>query len=135
MDSAGYDVQDNENVYELIRGAPTVIITRSVKDSEEYRPKWLGKIGGEEHGMGYNEEPWVGTGHNSPVETQSFVTLMISKKKDDEKDYRPKRKVEETKEDEVESVSDTSSESTSAKTKEEGRHGDDVDKTKRTKNK
>ncbi len=60
-DSVGYDVQENENVYELIRGAPTVINTRSVKDSEEYRPKWLGETGGEEHGMGYNEEPWVGT--------------------------------------------------------------------------
>ncbi len=49
----------------------------------------------------------------------------MSKGKDDEKDYRPKRKVKETKEDEVESVSDTSSESTSAKTK---------DNTKRAKN-
>ena len=132
-ESVGYDIEENDNVYELIRGAPTVIITRSAKESGEYRPKWLGQTGGKENGMGYDEEPWSETGRNSPLETQFFVTLMMSKGRDDDKDYRPKRKGMEAKEDEGVASSDTSSEITSSTTKDK-RKEVEVDKSSKTKN-
>ncbi len=91
-ESVGYDIEENDNVYELIRGAPTVIITRSARESGEYRPKWLGQTGGKENGMGYDEEPWSDTGRNSPLETQFFVTLMMSKGRDDDKATAPNEK-------------------------------------------
>jgi hypothetical protein len=78
--------------------------------------------------MGYDNEPWEGTGQNSQRETQFFVTLMMGKGQDDEKDYRPKRKAKEVKEDEIESVSGTSSETTSATTKDNNDKGQRVDK-------
>ncbi len=133
-ESVGYDIEENDNVYELIRGAPTVIITRSARESKEYRPKWLGQTGGKENGMGYEEQPWPETGRDSPLETQFFVTLMMSKGRDDEKDYRPKRKAEEAKEDEGVTESDTSSESTSWTEKDKGGRRAKNRKSKKKKN-
>ena len=65
-------------MYELIRGAPTAIITRSMREAEEYRPLWLEDKGGDEVGIAYPEEPWTRKGESSPEETRFFVTLMMS---------------------------------------------------------
>ncbi len=70
------DKGNERTVYEFIRGAPTAIITRTRRDAEEYRPKWLKKDDGKV--MGYEEEPWDKMECSSPEETRFFVTLMMS---------------------------------------------------------
>ncbi len=78
-------------MYELIRGAPTAIITRSMRDAEEYRPQWLEDQDSEEEGIGYPEEPWKQMEESSPEDTRFFVTLMMSGgDKEGGEDYTPK---------------------------------------------
>jgi hypothetical protein len=102
------DYDDGETVYELIRGAPTAIIIRTLHDAEEYRPKWLHEVDSEEEGIGYSDEPWKQKGESSPEETRFFVTLMMSGGGKEGEDYIPKESRKRGKEEKSES--DTSSE-------------------------
>jgi hypothetical protein len=114
-ETKGDDGDEDDRVYKLMRGAPTVIITRNPGDSREYRPKWLQEEDSSEEGMGYDEEPWVGGKESTPAQRHFVVTLMMSRgnNESDDEDYIPIPSGKE--EMSAESVSDDSSNTSKGK--------------------
>jgi hypothetical protein len=51
------DSENEDDVYRLIRGAPSFVVTRSAEESSLYRPKWLRNENNRAEGMGYVEPP------------------------------------------------------------------------------
>jgi hypothetical protein len=84
------DSEDEDEVYRLIRGAPSFVVTRSAEESSAYRPKWLRNEGNRAEGMGYIEPPPSTPYDNycNQNEVRFIVSLMISGK-DKEKSYVP----------------------------------------------
>ena len=84
------DSENEDEVYRLIRGAPSFVVTRSAEESSLYRPKWLRNENNREEAMGYNEPPaW--TPYDSYCDQKGvkfFVTLMMNSK-DKNKDFKP----------------------------------------------
>jgi hypothetical protein len=82
--------EDGDEVYRLIRGAPSFVVTRSAEESKAYRPKWLRNEEKRAEGMGYNEPPASTPYDNycNQDEVKFFVTLMMSGK-EKTKDFVP----------------------------------------------
>ncbi len=51
------DSENEDDIYRLIRGAPSFVVTRSAEESSLYRPKWLRNENNRAEGMGYIEPP------------------------------------------------------------------------------
>jgi hypothetical protein len=71
---------DDDNVYRLLRGAPTLIVARSNMDVADYRPRWIRNDRGCVEGLGYENEP------PSPrpleaIQSTFFTSLMMKSKK------------------------------------------------------
>jgi hypothetical protein len=84
--------ESDGEIYKLIRGAPSFVVTRSAKESSIYRPKWLKNDGDSVEGMGYNEPP-LPTPYDTycnPDKVNFFVTLMMKSAGNEKGEYVPK---------------------------------------------
>jgi hypothetical protein len=83
----GKDGQDDDdNVYRLLRGAPSYIITRSSIDSANYRPNWIHDLSLNEEGMRYDNEPPV---HPTSHYNHAFVTVLMMRNTGGGDNFRP----------------------------------------------
>jgi hypothetical protein len=48
---------EEDTIYRLLRGAPTLIVARSKIEAASYRPRWIHNAMGRVEAMGYEEEP------------------------------------------------------------------------------
>ena len=82
---------DDDEVYRLIRGAPTCVIKRSQAESEEYRPVWLKDQSRMNDGMGYDDAPSMECTRPTGRQCNFVVTLMMRNTKSGGEDYVPIR--------------------------------------------
>jgi hypothetical protein len=80
---------EDDTIYRLLRGAPTLIVVRSKGEAASYRPRWIHNAMGHVEAIGYEEEP----PSPRPLEAiqNTFFSSLVMKNKRNGDEYVPVR--------------------------------------------